>query len=216
MNAPFDMLASSYAALWSDSAEGRTQRQQVWDSIDPIFAPGSAVLDFGCGTGDDALHLSERGIIVEAIDASPRMVEIAKGRGAAARILAIEDLAQMEAVVDTVYGGALSNFGALNCVTDLHPVARGLARLLAPGSPLAVCVMGRFYWRESLRFIAALDFARAARRWRGRTLWRGMEVRYWSARQIDAAFAPHFQRVGRVPIGGGDHHLYILRRRVSC
>ena len=43
MNAPFDVLAPSYTALWSDTPEGRTQRQQVWDSIDAIFrAPAIA------------------------------------------------------------------------------------------------------------------------------------------------------------------------------
>ena len=95
-------------------------------------------------------------------------------------------------------------------------MARDLARLLAPGAPVAVCVMGRFYWRESVRLMAALDFARAVRRWRGRAQWRGIEVRYWSARQIRAAFEPQFRTISRVSIGGGDHQLYILRRRNLC
>jgi SAM-dependent methyltransferase len=210
MNGPFDALAPSYGALWTGTPEGRNQRQQVWDHIDKIFHAGGRVLDLGCGIGDDALHLAARGIKVEAVDTSPRMVEIARSRGVAAHLLAIEDLARLE----TVYSGALSNFGAFNCLADLHPVARDLARLLDPGAPLVVCLMGRFCWRETIRSWAALDFGRAVRRWRGRTLWRGMEVRYWSARQIRAACAPDFQLIRRVAIGGGDHQLYILQRKL--
>jgi SAM-dependent methyltransferase len=212
MNGPFDALAPSYAALWTSSPEGRSQRQQVWDQIDKIFLAGGTVLDLGCGIGDDALHLAARGIEVDAVDASARMVEIAASRGVAARVLVIEDLARAEGV----YAGALSNFGAFNCIADLRSVARDLARLLAPGAPLVVCLMGRFCRRETTRAIAALDFVRAVRRWRGRTHWRGMEVRYWSARHIRTAFAADFDLIQREPIGGGDHQMYILRRRNPC
>jgi SAM-dependent methyltransferase len=214
MSQPFDALAPSYTDLWSGTPEGRGQRQQVWDELDKTFRVGNTagriVLDLGCGIGDDALHLAALGINVDAVDASPRMVEIATSRGVAARVLAIEDLAQ----IDAVYSGALSNFGALNCIADLHGVARDLAKLLESRAPLVVCVLGRFYWRETIRSLAALDFARAVRRWRGRAQWRGIEVRYWSAHQIRAAFGRHFHLLRRVPIGGGDHQLYIFERRL--
>jgi SAM-dependent methyltransferase len=212
VNGPFDALAPSYGALWSGTPEGRNQRQQVWDEIDKLFRPGSSVLDLGCGAGDDALHLAELGVQVDACDASLRMVEIARSRGVDARCLTIEDLSGIQAA----YSGALSNFGALNCVEDLGPAARDLARLLQPGAPLAVCLMGRFCWRETIRAAAARDFARAVRRWKGRAQWRGIEVRYWSAREIRVAFGPQFQLIRRVPIGGGDHQLYILERRRPC
>jgi SAM-dependent methyltransferase len=212
MSGPFDAIAPSYAALWTSTPDGQAQRQQVWNQIDEIFRPGAPVLDVGCGTGDDALHLAELEVQVDAVDASERMVEIARSRGVAARVLAIENLSGLEGL----YSGALSNFGAFNCVTDLHPVARDLAKLLEPGAPLAVCVMGPFCWRETIHALAALDFARAVRRWRGRAQWRGIEVRYWSERQTRAAFTPYFRVIRRVPIGGGDHQLYVLRRGDPC
>jgi len=212
MSGPFDALAPAYTSLWTGTPDGRSQRQQVWDQIDHLFRAGTRVLDLGCGVGDDALHLAALGIKVDAVDASERMVEIAKSRGIAARVLTIEDLAG----IDAGYSGILSNFGVLNCVADLHPVARDLGRLIEPAGPLVLCVMGRFYWRETIRSIAALDFARAVRRWRGRTQWRGIEVRYWSARQIRAAFDREFQSIRRLAVGGGDHQLYILLRRNPC
>lgn len=91
MTTPFDQLASAYAELWSDTARGRLQREQVWSMIDGLFGPGDRVLDLGCGTGDDAVHLMARGVEVVGIDASAPMVEIARSRGVDARVL---DVAQ--------------------------------------------------------------------------------------------------------------------------
>lgn len=137
--AAFDSLAARYEALWSATPVGRSQRQQVWRWIDPLFRPGNRVLDLGCGIGDDAAHLQARGIAVEAIDASAGMVRQAQTRGVAARQLAIEELPALDGRFD----GAISNFGALNCVERLEPVAEQLARVVKPGGALAICVMGR-------------------------------------------------------------------------
>ncbi len=80
MTTPFDALAHSYNALWSETARGRDQRTAVWREIDGLFRPGDRVLDLGCGTGDDALHLAGLGVEVFGIDASAQMVEIARSR----------------------------------------------------------------------------------------------------------------------------------------
>src|SRR5450759_5349228 len=44
------------------------------------FARGR-VLDLGCGAGRHALYLQRRGVRVTAVDASPRIVELARARG---------------------------------------------------------------------------------------------------------------------------------------
>src|ERR1700726_2598075 len=90
MTSPFDALAPSYNAMWTDTPRGREQRAAVWREIDGLFRAGDRVLDLGCGTGDDALHLMSQGIGVIGIDASRQMVEVARGRGVAARLLSIE------------------------------------------------------------------------------------------------------------------------------
>ncbi len=212
MSSPFDTLAPDYAALWTETPRGASQRARVWRSLDRLFQPGDEVLDLGCGAGDDAVHLGARGVKMFGIDASEKMIALAQARGVRARRLAIEELDRLEGP----FSGAISNFGALNCVASLRPVAEQLARLVRPGGAAALCVMGRFAPLETLRFLCKFDWAAATRRWRGQARWRGIEVYYHSSAQMRKAFANGFIFEGRVFIGGGDHELYIFRRRKEC
>lgn len=197
--AAFDQLAPTYDAAWTNSTRGRAQRDMVWREIHGLFRPGDRVLDLGCGTGEDALHLDGQGIRVHAIDASPEMVRKAQARGVTAQVLRIEDLVQLEGS----YDGAISNFGALNCVSDLRAVGAGLARLIRPGGWLAICLMPRLCWTEILRF----EF----RRWQRRAAWRGIHIYYPSTRQVARAL-PGFVLVRRRSIAFGDHCFFLFKR----
>ena len=136
--AAFDQLAERYDTLWSETAIGRAQRAAVWRRIDLLFQAGDRVLDVGCGTGVDAIHLMERGVRVYAIDASREMARMARARGVDARQLAAEALEELTGEFD----GAFSNFGAMNCVSDLEEVARALGRLVRVGGYAAICLAG--------------------------------------------------------------------------
>jgi SAM-dependent methyltransferase len=208
MTMPFDHIAASYAELWTGTPRGRSQREQVWRVIGGLFRAGDRILDLGCGTGDDALHLMSRGVEVVGVDASARMVEIARSRGVDARV---QDVSQGLLFLSggsaagtnacaASFSGAISNFGVMNCIRNLDSVTDALARVLAPGSFAAFCVMGRYRWCEP-------------RRWRGRALWRGMNVFYRSWREMERTFAPEFRLARRISIGGGDHTLLVFERQ---
>jgi cyclopropane fatty-acyl-phospholipid synthase-like methyltransferase len=211
MSSPFDTLADNYSELWSDSTEGAEQRAQVWFQVDSLFAPGDSLLDLGCGPGDDAVHMTRRGVRVTAIDASRPMVDHAREKGIDALHVPIQELSKVPGPFD----GALSNFGALNCIENLPAFSSDLAEVLREGAPFAMCVLGRFYWKETLRYLLRFNFAKAARRWSGRSRWRGIDIYYRSQREWVRAFAPQFSLVRRVAIGGGDHQLYIFKRSAS-
>jgi SAM-dependent methyltransferase len=204
MTSPFETIAPRYDTLWSSTPRGRGQRAQVWREIDALYRPGDRILDLGCGTGDDALYLSGLGIDVYGIDSAAKMVEIAQARGVRAEKLDIEDLGRLEGP----FSGALSNFGALNCVANLRSVASQLGRLVQPAGPVAICLMGRVCWPELARGVT--------RRLQGHASWRGMEVYYPSSRQVRHAFDPWFAFERRISIGYGDHQLYIFRRGAPC
>jgi SAM-dependent methyltransferase len=205
--AVFDALAERYDSLWSESAIGRQQRTAVWRWIDPLFCSGDRLLDLGCGTGVDAAHFMERGIQVVGIDASAQMVRVARTRGVDAHQLAVEAL-------DTLHGnfeGALSNFGALNCVANLQPVALSLARLIRIRGHLAISLAGSCCAWEIFHYLSRLQPAKAFRRWKpaGSCAYHGVPVYYPSVRHIVRLFQPNFRLTQWCGIGLGVPPSYI-------
>jgi SAM-dependent methyltransferase len=198
-SALFERLAPRYDELWTDTPVGRAQRDAVWRVVDELFHAGDRVLDIGCGTGEDAAHLAARGVLVSAVDASPAMVARARERGVAAEVMRAEDLGKSapmsrgaaDTSVCATYHGAISNFGALNCVQDLAGVARALGALVRPGGYVAICVIGRFCAWEMLYY------KKAFRRWGGRA----GDIRYPTVRQLRADFAPDFELLYWTGIG---------------
>lgn len=189
--AAFDQLAARYDELWSETAIGRQQRAAVWGRIDPLFRGGCRVLEIGCGTGMDAIHLMERGVAVYAIDASKEMVRMARLRGVDAHHLEAEDLG----LVSGTFDGAISNFGALNCVSDLDGVAPALGRLVRSGGHVAICVAGTCCAWETVHYLVRGEYSKAFRRWnpRGCDASIGVHVNYPSVRRLARVFRQDFR-----------------------
>jgi ubiquinone/menaquinone biosynthesis C-methylase UbiE len=186
---PFDRMAARYDALWTTTPIGRAQRDLVWRDMDPLFQPGQRILDIGCGTGEDAAHFAARGVSVHATDASPAMIQLAAARGGFnTEVRSAEELAQ----IDGPFDGAISNFGALNCVKDLPAVAASLATLFRPGGSLAICILGRFCAWEILHYAVRFHFAKAFRRWNPAS-YQGITIYYPTVAEFRVAFAPHFE-----------------------
>jgi SAM-dependent methyltransferase len=209
LNAPaFDALAADYDAAFSDTPLGSALRSLVWARLDVVFKDAQRILDLGCGTGEDALHLAVRGKQVLALDASPAMVgrarQKAQARGLDARLqfecLPMQDL--QNAPAGAPFDGALSNFGALNCVEDLPSLMAALAARLPPGARLLLVPMGRYVPWEWGWYLLRGQPGKAWRRvHRERLNWRGLTLGYPTPRQISAVLVPHF-RVDRLrPLG---------------
>jgi SAM-dependent methyltransferase len=175
--------------------------------LDRLFLPGQRVLEINCGTGVDAMHLSARGIQVMACDASTEMIAVARRRLNVSsvrnhvdfRTLATERIGELEK--EGFYDGVLSNFAGLNCVADLHRVARDLARLVRPGGKAILCLFGRFCFWEMLWYTVQGDFKKAFRRLGGKGVvanigpGHSVLVRYPSVDSLCRDFAPHFRPV---------------------
>jgi hypothetical protein len=91
--------------------------------------------------------MAARGCDVLMTDAAPAMVRQAAAKFAGkprlrAETLCAEDLEVFAAAGQASFDGAWSNFAALNCVTDLVPVAHGLAGLIRPGGEVLLVLFG--------------------------------------------------------------------------
>lgn len=201
----FDTLAAGYDGAFTDTIVGRRMRAVVWQRCAARFAPGMRVLEINCGTGEDAIHLAHRGVRVLATDSSPAMLERARAKVTAAGLGSLVDVAalRIEDVGPHVgrFDGVLSNFGGLNCVTDLQRAARGLASVVATGGVAVLTVMGPLVPWEWTWFLCRGDWRRATRRLRGAVAWRQLTIHYPSAATLGQAFAPHFRPLRVAALG---------------
>lgn len=206
----FDSVAVDYDGPRGNNLLVQRMRRTFRGVVCSELAPGSRLLDLGCGTGLDAVGFAQRGYPVVATDWSPRMVARTEARVAAAplpvpvTVLAtgIHQLAGLDGVFDGIY----SNFGPMNCVPDLGDAADHCARLLAPGGALVVSVMGRICPWELGHYALRGRFRRAGvRAARGvtpvgmnrHTIW----TRYYLPREFHRHFAARFSLAGYRALG---------------
>ena len=209
LDAPaFDDLAAAYDAVFTASALGRRLRALTWERLDAALADSGHVLEIGCGTGEDAIHLALRGVRVLATDPSPSMLRVAAEKAAQAgvtrriefRCVPMERLGTE--LADERFDGVWSNFGAVNCVPRLDAAAAELADLLEPGAPLVWVVMGKHVPWEWLWFLSRGNTRKAFRRERrGGAVWRGMRIVYPTPAELTRMLAPHFAPTRCRPLG---------------
>ena len=94
---------------------------------------GLHCLDLGCGPGDFARALLDRGATVVAVDVTPRMVEIARGRlGAQATVLCADAEEPLSFAADAEFDFVLAPL-MLDYLDDWRPLFHEIARVLKPG-----------------------------------------------------------------------------------
>jgi ubiquinone/menaquinone biosynthesis C-methylase UbiE len=148
----FDAIAPTFDLRFGSWRSVAAQRRAVRAALLQAFPASGHILELGGGTGEDAAFLAERGFEMLLTDPSPGMVELARAKlerlGSQAEIAAGEDLEDFAtsylSARGALFDGAFSNFAPLNCVVDLKPVARGLARMLKPGARAMLVLFGSF------------------------------------------------------------------------
>jgi len=163
LEARFDRAAKSYDLVYGPPSGSRPGnpllcwlRDEHLAIVRDLVAPGAALLDIGCGTGEEALALARDGYSVLGIDVSPGMVWHAQAkltghgirRGVLFKVLPAGRLANLDE--RGPFQGAFASLGTLNTEPDLPGVAQGLHELLEPGAPFVATVMGRRCLFESL------------------------------------------------------------------
>ena len=111
----YDLLSAGYD---EQLARDGWMRRLLWRRFDSLFRAGDRVLDVGCGTGIDTVHLAERGVSVTGIDVSPGMVAVLRAKLAERRIspapeVLVGDINTRLATLPGPFDGLISSFAAL-------------------------------------------------------------------------------------------------------
>ena len=170
----FDAVADGYDDV-AVSGLGLRFRERVHEALFAAAPSPGVALDLGCGTGIDAVALAERGHQVVAVDASPAMLDVARRRcdehGLADSVrLEVVDLAEPTGLRDLVSPGSVelfvADFGALDSLGDLRPLAAVLDELASPNAVAVVVSMNRVAPTERVAAVLRRD----------RTLWHRRSV----------------------------------------
>jgi SAM-dependent methyltransferase len=210
----FDAVAPVFDARFGVWHSVAAQRRAVRAALLREFPTAGHILELGGGTGEDATFLAERGDNMLLTDPSPTMVSLAKPKlapwGGGAEIAAGEEMElfanrHLEAG-GAMFDGAFSNFAPLNCVADLGPVVRGLARLLKPDAPAILVLFGTLCPAEMVVEVLRGRPHLALRRCRrgeapARLAKRDFHVVYHRRAALQQAFSPWFVLEKRLGIG---------------
>lgn len=174
MTAPFDHIASTYDATFTETVIGKLQRASVWTNLKNILPAlsGKEVLELNCGTGEDAVRFARLGFNVVATDIASEMIKEAQRKVdrenlshvISARLL---DLTMLnEEKFTGKFDLVFSNFGGLNCIhpKDFKKIFKQVASVLKPGGHFVAVIMPEFCLWEMFYFMAHIQFRKAFRR----------------------------------------------------
>ena len=128
----WDRVAKRYAAA---EIKDVTSHQRRMDRIEAVLTPDMRVLDMASGSGALAVHLAPKVRTLDALDISPKMVEIARQRAAKAKVFnarftcaPIEDLEKPDFDYDAVLAMSI-----LHLLVDWRAAIVTAFSLLKPG-----------------------------------------------------------------------------------
>lgn len=172
MNESFDISATSYDSVFTNSHIGRFQRKRVHDFLMTMFPTNKTleILEINCGTGHDAIWLSTLGHRIIATDISTEMIAVAnsklttKNNQPDFRQLDINSLDNID--FNTSFDIIFSDFGGLNCLSplELENFFSAAAKKLKPNGKIVAVIMPKNCLMENLYFMIKGNFNKVFRR----------------------------------------------------
>jgi len=204
----FDSLAANYDAAFTTSPIAAYLRQQIHNRLLNHFKSGDHLLELGCGTGEDARFLGERGIHITGTDVSREMLVTAAEKNAHLPHVHFQylDLNQPYLEQNVIFDGVFSNFGPLNCIGEWKTLAAWLAHYIKPGGVAGFALMSRYcLWEMGWHSLHG-DFNTAFRRLNGHANFQSSDddsltIYYPSVKRFADDFKHYFRKVYLQPLG---------------
>lgn len=120
------------------------------------LAPGARVLETGCGTGRDTIHLAAKAGVVYATDLSADMIQVGRSRLANAGLgtdrvhLLVSDATRLP-FADGFFDAAY-HFGGINLFPDIKQGIAEMARVVKPGGKVVFGDEGLAPWLADSEF----------------------------------------------------------------
>lgn len=157
----YDVVAKNYAAKFCDEMETKPFDRKMLEWLIEKVGDAGIICDAGCGPGQIADYLFQRGAAVCGIDLSAEMIRQAK-------ILNPEisfqtgDMLNLETVADDSFGGISAFYSIVNIPPEsILQAFRELRRILRPGGVLLLAFhigQGTIHVEEMLDKKVSLDF----------------------------------------------------------
>jgi len=212
---PFDKIAKEYDSQFTHSNVGQLQRQRVYHFLQTFLKENNIknILEFNCGTGEDAVWFAEKKYQILATDNSKEMIEVAKqkanknSQNIDFQVLALEDLTQISNKIPTDL--VFSNFGGLNCLSpkQLQNWADEIGNHIKKDGFIIAVVLGKFCAWETLYFLLKRKWFTAWRRLNKNAVEAKLEnnntipIWYYSPNSFSHFFKNNFKTVKIRPIG---------------
>ena len=170
----FDTVAAGWATRYAKDATIAARKARFLDCVNANLESPADILDFGCGSGDIALHLASAGYRITGFDLSAAMIEQARRADSANRVqwISRETAGAALPFGDATFDAIVAS-SVLEYVPSLEATLNEFTRLLHPGGRLFATVPDmRDPHRKRERWLRfALAFPGAARmldrsRWR--------------------------------------------------
>ena len=152
----FSKQAPVFDQLYGSNSIIAYKRQRVREHILKYAQPGESMLELNCGTGEDALFFAQNGFTIHATDISEEMLSMLNQKVKASgleEMISTESCSFSELVTlnnqgpfDVVY----SNFGGLNCTSELDKVLFQVKPLIKPGGTITLVIISKFCLWETL------------------------------------------------------------------
>jgi SAM-dependent methyltransferase len=201
----YDSTAAVYDSMLSRFPGDLWVREAFQDLVTQTVPRGSLLLDFGCGTGTDAIWYAQHGHRVLAYDYSSGMMQQLRSkcaqeieRGALIPYEGSWSSFAKEAAPQGRPIAILANFAVLNCIHDLRSLFDDWAAVVDPSGWAIVSVLNLLYWKEFTRLSRWTSHQRDVRATQSE---RDMDTYLHSVREITSAAAPKFKIAFHASVG---------------